>query len=349
MEEKPLLKDRITEELRERIGKLQADVPVRIPSERDLSEMLGVSRISVRAAIKNLVQEGRLVQEQGRGTFITPRAASIKSLHILCSPDIKQNDPFYNEFLVQLTNEAAKRSIHLFIVHPDRLPDRRQDCPLLAVGQWDAGSLATFAGLYDRVAMLLGDAVSAPNVTQLVFDDERIGREAADRLLDLGHRELVLLAGPDRYRSARLRAQGFADRVRERGGAFAIRAAKMNWQGGYESGDEVAGWLRDGSPGSGAVPTALFAANDWMAAGVIQKLKECGFRIPEMLSVVGCDDIPLSSQFEPAITTFRLDMKAMIARTLEALQEDEAPERDAGREIKLAADFVERDSLIPFR
>jgi len=343
MEEKPLVKDKVTEELRDQIQRLQTDAFVRIPSERELSETLGVSRISVRAAIKSLVREGWLVQEQGRGTFIKPKAG-LRMLHIVCSPDLKQHDPFYNEFLVQLTNAAAMRSIHLFIVRPEQLPERPPNCPLVAVGQLDASLLAELAGKYERVATLLGDPAGTPGVAQLAFDDERIGRDAADALIERGHRSLALLAGPDKFRSAQLRTRGFVGRARERSVAVVVRRAKMNWQGGYESGDDIASLLR-GPAAPSSPPTALFAANDWMAAGLIQKLKERGFRLPDDLSVVGCDDIPLSAQFEPAIATFRLDVRALIAETLAVLERPPAPADEPAPAIRLRADFIERASL----
>jgi DNA-binding LacI/PurR family transcriptional regulator/biotin operon repressor len=313
MQEQPLLKERLADELRSRIVRMQSDGYVKIPSERSLTESLGVSRISVRAAIKTLVQEGLLVQEQGRGTYIPPRRG-IRSLHILCSPGIKQTDPFYNEFLVQMTNAAAMRAIQLRIVDPDRLPADAQGDPLVVVGQLESGVLKQVSGVYGRAAILLGETEETGGAAAIQFDDESIGRTAAEAMLARGHRRLAMLAGPEKYRSARLRAKGFAERAAEDGAPLTVRTAKMNWQGGYESGDAVAEWVR-----SEAAPSALFAANDWMAAGLIQRLMELGLRVPEDLSIVGCDDIPLAAEFVPSLATFRLDMKEMIARTLAIL------------------------------
>ncbi|MBB6730385.1 GntR family transcriptional regulator [Cohnella zeiphila] len=357
MQEQPLLKERIAEELRARIVRMQSDGYVKIPSERSLTESLGVSRISVRAAIKSLVQEGLLVQEQGRGTYIPPRRG-IRGLHILCSPGIKQTDPFYNEFLVQMTNAAALRAIQLRIVDPDRLPADAQGDPLVVVGQLESGVLKQISGVYGRMAVLLGESEEPGGAVSIQFDDEKIGRTAAEAMLERGHRRLALLAGPEKYRSARLRAKGFADRAAEAEAPLTVLAAKMNWQGGYESGDAIAERIR-----SEAAPTALFAANDWMAAGLIQRLKELGLRVPEDVSVVGCDDIPLAAEFVPSLATFRLDMKEMIARTLTVLsgasesrerspdfsEGDDAPESPASSAapsaVRLAAAFIPRKSL----
>jgi DNA-binding LacI/PurR family transcriptional regulator len=85
----------------------------------------------------------------------------------------------------------------------------------------------------------------------------------------------------------------------------------MNWSGGYLAGDVIMDFFQEDSP-----PTAVFAANDWMAIGLIQKLKERGISIPKNLSVIGCDDIPLASEFSPTLTTFILDMKLLILELL---------------------------------
>src|SRR5665647_1661324 len=118
MKGKPLVKERISELLRNQITPLQTQTYVKIASERELTEQLNVSRISIRSAIKQLIQEGLLTQEQGRGTYITPKM-SVHALHILCSPDIKSNDHFYTKFLVEITHMAAKLSINLHMVNPD--------------------------------------------------------------------------------------------------------------------------------------------------------------------------------------------------------------------------------------
>ena len=79
----------------------------------------------------------------------------------------------------------------------------------------------------------------------------------------------------------------------------------------------------------------VFASNDWMALGLMHALKEQGIHIPQEISIIGCDDIPLSFQNKPTLTTFRWDFEKMIGSS------DYVHKR-----IMLNAQFVERDSLI---
>ena len=105
-------------QLRNQIQSLQTDQLVKIPSERDLAESFDASRVSVRAAIKILVNEGLLVQLRGKGTYIVP-SILLDTLYLLCSQDIKGNDPFYTNFLVEITNLAAKQAIKISMVNPE--------------------------------------------------------------------------------------------------------------------------------------------------------------------------------------------------------------------------------------
>ena len=66
-------------------------------------------------------------------------------------------------------------------------------------------------------------------------------------------------------------------------------------------------------------PTAIFAANDDMAAGVIRVADRLGIRVPEELSVAGCDDISLARQVYPALTTINQPLSAMAERAAAAL------------------------------
>lgn len=343
MKGKPLVKERLVEELRERAVALQTDAYVRIPSERELSESLGVSRISLRSAVKTLVAEGLLTQEQGRGTYVSPRAG-LRELHVLPSPDMKPDDPFYSELLARLANVAAVRAIRLFIVRPESLPEADTEVPLVLIGSVPPPVLEALANRYKRIVQLL-EAPGRPGIAAIRFDDEAIGREAAARLLDAGHRDVVQLVGPDRYASARLRSAGFTAAATAVGLRVTSLRAKMNWQGGYEAGGELVRLLKLG--GSDA-PTAVFAANDWMAAGLIQRVREFAIDVPRRLSVLGCDDTPLAGQFTPGLSTFRLDMKRMIDELLALLSEGLFEAAAAsGEAIRLAADFVSRDSLAP--
>lgn len=155
---------------------------------------------------------------------------------------------------------------------------------------------------YVRVASAALDEPS-----HMVSSRDHIGTaEAAEHLLSLGHKRIAVIQGPSGYRSAKERWLGFRDTLIKHGQT--IRPEYIV-EGGYtfESGIAGAERLLDQSPR----PTAIFAANDEMAAGIYHVALLRGIRIPEDLSVVGFDDTPLAARMWPPLTTVRWPIRDM--------------------------------------
>lgn len=133
---------------------------------------------------------------------------------------------------------------------------------------------------------------------------------AVSHLISLGHRHILHLAGPRDWYDARVREQGWRD---------ALTAAELpvtdaavgDWTSdfGYEYGSSLE--LGDA--------TAIFAANDQMALGLIHGLSDRGIRVPEDVSVVGFDDLPDARHFLPPLTTVRQDFAALGALALQLI------------------------------
>lgn len=334
MEKSPLVKEKLLEQLRHQIQSLQTNQLVKIPSERDLAENFEASRVSVRAAIKILVNEGILVQLRGKGTYIVPLVL-FDTLYIWCSKDIKTNDPFYMNFLVEITNLAAKQAIKISMVNPEHPLEYSIPSPLVLIGQMDDAVLDELKASSSQLFAIQRYA-HRDDIIQIYFDDYRIGSKAAKTLYDSGHRTFTLLGGPDKYESSRLRKQGFLDYCQRQGVSVQIMIEKMNWEGGRRATDTLL---------SSGLPDAIFAVNDWMAAGLIQGLRENGCRIPADVSIIGCDDIPLASQMAPRLTTFSLDAKHLVEELLSAIHRSLSNQINVKEQIVLSAAFVSRESV----
>ena len=146
----------------------------------------------------------------------------------------------------------------------------------------------------------------------VVAIDQREGARLATRhLLDLGHRTVWHLAGPQDWREAVLRLEGWRATLSE-AGAEVPAPLSGDWspRSGYDAGVHIA--MRDDV-------TAVFAANDQMALGLLHALAERGRRVPEDVSVVGFDDIPEAEFFRPSLTTVHQDFNEVGRRGLELL------------------------------
>jgi LacI family transcriptional regulator len=125
-------------------------------------------------------------------------------------------------------------------------------------------------------------------------------------LLSLGHRRIAFIKGHPRHGAARLRLQGYKDAL-EAGGlqsyAALIKDGNFRFQAGVDAAEQL---LRQKVP-----PTAIFAANDEMAAGVLTAAHRMGIAIPDALSVAGFDDIFYASVTWPGLTTIRQPIAEM--------------------------------------
>jgi len=335
---RPLLRDEIAEQLRRLAFQRRGPKPVRIEAERELAKRLNVSRPSLRVAIKSLVDEGLLVQKHGSGTYIVPKTG-IDTVHLLVASDIKPHDPFYNEFLAELSRYLARESVHLKVIHPEGEQLEPSDAPLVIVGLCEGRILAELGRNY-RVLVSTQSYPDAPDISQVYFDDYCIGVQAARILADHGHRRVVLLSGPAVYPSAAERRRGFVEQAAPAGLRLDAVEGKMNYASGYALGDEVAAIA---SSRRGA--TAVFAANDWMALGLMQRLAEKGLRVPRDLSVVGCDDIHLAAEVNPPLATFRWDMRTLVSEVFAMIGSEVLAEGNGRKRVLLPAEFVKRESL----
>ena len=210
--------------------------------------------------------------------------------------------------------------------------------PRVSEDQELAAALREIGCRYVRIASLKLDESGQMLVTQ----DRSAGEEVANYLESLGHRNIGLITGPRRYRSSVERGGGFTEALRRRGIEL---SAETVYEGGYtfESGVAGAEHLLAQTPR----PTAIFACNDEMAAGVYKAAQRMGISIPADLSVVGYDDSPLASQLWPALTTVRLPVRDVGRQAAAMLLADPATSTGAG--FTVTPHLAVRDSSQPPR
>ncbi|MGW1269176.1 LacI family DNA-binding transcriptional regulator [Streptomyces sp. NPDC002491] len=184
-----------------------------------------------------------------------------------------------------------------------------------------------------------GSGVDIPAVSV----DQHLGAQlATGHLLAAGHRSVWHLAGPEDWQEAADRAAGWRATL-EAAGVEPPMTLSGDWSplSGYRAGQELAGWVGRGL-------TAVFAANDQMALGVLRALREAGVRTPQDVAVVGFDDIPESEYFAPPLTTVRQDFAAVGRRGIALLLElIEGPPPAATPRIAIEPQLVVRASTFP--
>ncbi|MFI7500676.1 LacI family DNA-binding transcriptional regulator [Streptomyces sp. NPDC049687] len=194
----------------------------------------------------------------------------------------------------------------------------------------------------DVPVLFLGAPPSFPSALTLAVGvgAHALARAATDHLLDLGHTTVHHLAGPQRWYASKDRVEGWRAALAARG-AYEPPVVQGDWspESGYVAGRELA---MDSSV------TAVFAAGDEMAIGLIQALREAGRRVPEDVSVVGFDGNPVFAYVSPPLTTVRQPFDAASREGIRLLVHAvEQPEKDLCAASEPPVELVVRGSTAP--
>jgi LacI family transcriptional regulator len=134
----------------------------------------------------------------------------------------------------------------------------------------------------------------------VVSNDREFSAEMTRYLASLGHKRIAYIKGDTRHKAVGNRFDGYRDGLDESGLPYREELVAQG-DNSIGSGEECAAELLLHSPR----PTAIFCANDDMAAGALRVATRLGIRVPEELSIAGCDDIALARQLYPSLTTIR--------------------------------------------
>lgn len=167
-------------------------------------------------------------------------------------------------------------------------------------------------GLCEGVPFVQIDTDPAARVPSVVIDQRYGSRLATQHLIDLGHRAIGEISGPLHWFGAQSRHESWEQTLLA-AGLSPVMSVEGDWTpaGGYAAAHR----LLD----AGAQFTGLVVGNDQMALGALRALRERRLRVPEDVSVVGFDDIPEATYFEPPLTTIRQNFAALGEQSVEYL------------------------------
>ena len=198
--------------------------------------------------------------------------------------------------------------------------------------------------LVDSIPAVAAQHSSDSPVAGVTVDQVGGARAAVEHLLGLGHETVWHIAGPSNWLDAQARLAGWQQALRA-AGAEAPPPLNGDWtaKSGYDTG-QILTRIPDVS--------AVFAANDQMALGLIRALVESGRRVPDDISVVGFDDIPEAGFFLPPLTTVRQDFEEVGRCSLRMLiglmdvNTGASPQLNVGTELVVRASTASRGPAI---
>ena len=176
-------------------------------------------------------------------------------------------------------------------------------------------------------------------ICSVSLDDEKVAYEATRHLISLGHTNIALVTGPMEEDCSQDRAEGYRRALQEADITYdESKVLEGDWSA--SSGQRALLSFVE----SGNVPTAVFAQNDRMALGVLRAARDVNLKVPSQLAVIGVDDMPLSSYFDPPLTTMQQGMPLIGQEATRMLLEIIQKKTPAVRELKLSAQLVIRQS-----
>jgi LacI family transcriptional regulator len=322
----------------------------RLPTEKELAQRFGVSMITVRGCVGELVKEGILVRRQGRGTFVASRKPRATQLIMAIVPDLT------DYFCARMVNgiQAVVAQYGYELITGDSLDNAQAERVLLdrALGHNVEGLIivtgrGSFANGY-----LLSNRMYIPLVivgsyhpslpADYFYTNDVVGSfEATRYLIETGYRRIGHLLGPKGHFMAELRLHGFRRAMREAGisvePSWIVQAGNSAAEGREALMDLL---HRDTNV------DAVFAYNDLVAAGAMRALGELGRRVPEDFGVAGYGNHKLGEYFNPPLTTVDpnyIEVGRRAAQRLMARVRDEVADGDHAKEV-LPVELVARHS-----
>lgn len=223
------------------------------------------------------------------------------------------------EYIEQTSYEIVLYSIGLPRDHSDvldRILSMRMISGLLAILPGELSSHLTDRFHQGMPLVMIDDQKKPVNVPWVGIDNVASAYTATRHLLELGHRRIAYIQGPEHYVCAIERSQGYVQALRDAG---IEPDPKLIFRGCFDtpSGRECASALF--SRERSAWPSAIFAGNDQMAYGVLEVAEQLGIRVPNEVSVVGFDDYILSAHLRPSLTTIHQPFSAIGYKAIEQL------------------------------
>lgn len=162
-----------------------------------------------------------------------------------------------------------------------------------------------------NIPVVYVDIPPRQKIRTVSVDNYTGGKIATEHLVKLGHKKILHIAGPERWFDSKPRRQAYEDVMKEN--KLTPKIAQGDW--GTPTGYKVIEqWDFEKNP-----ITAVFAANDLLALGVMRALRARGISVPEQVSVIGYDDTPEAPYFEPPLTTMHQDFARLGRESMDYL------------------------------
>src|SRR6266566_2170402 len=295
-----------------------------------------------RRLIREVAGRMRYVPHSGARSLITSKTQTLGVL----LPDLYGE--FFSEVIRGMDDTAQRNGFHLLIsrAYADRRGIEtairamrgRADGVVVMSPDLDAESLLNLPSTIPVV--LLCSVPRGNEIDSLTIQNCRGAKEMVAHLVSLGHKRIAIIKGSARNYDAAERLRGYRVALRDAGitpDPVLEREGNFTEAAGYAAALELLALKKR--------PTAIFAANDSMAIGVLSALRESGMSVPEEMAVAGFDDIPLARYMDPPLSSVHVPICELGARAVELLLHGITHKNDhARRRERVSTELIIRRS-----
>lgn len=261
----------------------------------------------------------------------------------LILPDI--TNPYFPVIARGIEDAAHQEGFSLFISNTDNSPSIEQEYIKKMMNQQVAGIILISSILNEqkvnelselKIPFVLCDRFLEDTPFDTVsIDHYKASYEVVLDLIGKGHQQICHLSGPDVVQSAKMRKQAYCDAMDEHHLKHCIRIGDFSYESGYQLMNSI---LKE------TTPTAVFAANDLIALGAMSAIQEQNLRIPQDISVIGCDDILFAQMSNPKLSTISVPAYQIGVTAISMLAERIKGDKSIARNLILNHKFVQRES-----
>lgn len=244
----------------------------------------------------------------------------------------------YNVIICNTDNKTDKELAYL-----DALVSKQVDGVILISSGGDLANIQTL--INQEIPFVIADREVSTDIADVVLlDNEQAGFDATNYLLNLGHRVIGCITGPNNFSPSSQRLDGFLRAHKEWGLPYypeLITAGKFTLSSGFSSFDWI--WQNENKP------SALFVFSDMMAIGAINNAVSKGLNVPKDLSVVGFDNVELASAYTPSITSFDQPVEHMAETIVDLLIDRIKHQSSSKRRIVFRGSLMIRESTRKYK
>jgi len=299
---------------------------------RDVAERAQVSTATVSRVVSGIdvvkpataARVRKAIEELGYVPNSSARTLSMGRSNLFGVVISDITNPFFPELIHTFNELAVQHKYRAIFANTNYSPERMESSIQGLLEQKVEGIAIMTSEMGPHLIRMIADRgipmvfldqpVSQKNLSNIVVDYKSGVEQALDHIITLGHRRIAYIGGPQNLRSAAWRQKFFMEALREKGIALDEHyLATGNHR--VDGGSAAMQKILQHQP----APTAVITSNDLTAIGAIAAIYEAGLQVPRDISVVGFDDIEISSAFNPPLTTVRLSRAEIATRAFFAL------------------------------